>query len=100
MIRFPRGILEFFTWTTALIGLFFFGAIEEPHAGLCPVANLGFTWCPGCGLGRSIHLLLHGEFQASWAMHPLGSFALMVIALRQFELLNLIKKQLKLWQTY
>ncbi|SEJ76718.1 Protein of unknown function [Cyclobacterium xiamenense] len=100
MKRFPIGILEFLTWAIALTGLFFFARVEGPHAGLCPIANLGLTWCPGCGLGRSIHLFLRGDFHASWEMHPMGSFAVLVIVWRQFELLYLIKKQLKSWQTY
>ncbi|WP_332911961.1 DUF2752 domain-containing protein [Algoriphagus boritolerans] len=47
----------------------------ESHLSLCPLNQLGFEWCPGCGLGRSMNLLAHGDFQASWSMHAgNGSF--------------------------
>lgn len=100
MQRIPTGILEFLIWTIALAGLYFSGIAGEQHHGLCPLANLGISWCPGCGLGRSMHYFMHGAFQVSWSWHPMGGFALLVILWRQFELVLLITKQIKLWQTY
>ncbi|MDN3689104.1 DUF2752 domain-containing protein [Cyclobacterium jeungdonense] len=100
MQRTPTGILEFLIWTIALVGLYFSGIADGQHHSLCPLANLGISWCPGCGLGRSMHDFMHGAFQASWGWHPFGGFALLVIMWRQFELLLFIKKQIKRWQTY
>ena len=37
----------------------------------CPVRYLTGWYCPGCGSLRAIHQLLHGNFQAAWAMNPL-----------------------------
>jgi len=33
----------------------------EGHLTLCPLALAGFHWCPGCGVGRSMILALHGQ---------------------------------------
>lgn len=49
------------------------------HVSLCPIKNLGFAWCPGCGLGHSISYIFHGEIEKSWNSHPLGLFAISVI---------------------
>ncbi|WP_366483589.1 DUF2752 domain-containing protein [Cyclobacterium sp.] len=96
----PPGLLELMTWTLALLGIYFFGSASDHHFSLCPLDNLGFSWCPGCGLGRSLHHLMHGEFLVSWQFHPLGVFALIVILWRLVDLIFLISKQKKLWQTY
>lgn len=58
------------------------------HFTLCPLANMGFDWCPGCGLGRSIALLLHGEVEASLATHWLGIPALLVLMHRVYILIK------------
>ncbi len=100
MQAFTSGLSELMTWTLALLGIYFFGSSVGHHFSLCPLDNLGFSWCPGCGLGRSIHHLMHGQFQVSWELHPLGGFALFVILWRLIELILHIKKQRKLWQTY
>lgn len=53
---------------------------------LCPLANLGFTWCPGCGIGRSLSHLLHGDVQESLRMHWFGIPALLILLGRIFIL--------------
>jgi hypothetical protein len=80
--RFP---LELFFWTLALVLL----ATADPeahHFTLCPLANLGLTWCPGCGLGRSITSLFHGDISASFAHHWFGIPAVLLIAHRIYQL--------------
>ena len=79
--------LELIFWCAALVSLWFLNP-NESHYSLCPLDQLGFTWCPGCGLGRSIGLLMKGKVAASWQLHPLGGFALMVILYRIFEILK------------
>jgi hypothetical protein len=64
------------TWTLALIALYFMG--EGPS--LCLFKWIGFDHCPGCGLGRSVHLLLHGSFTESFNAHLLGLPATLAIA--------------------
>jgi hypothetical protein len=84
-------------WVITLLGICGIAiGNEATHFSLCPLDQLGFPWCPGCGLGRSMKLFLTGAFKASFAMHPLGGFAVLVIVLRIIELIrNLIK-----WKHY
>ncbi len=70
--------IELIFWLGALIWLFFDNPLEN-HFTFCPIKNLGFSFCPGCGIGHSISFLLHGNLKQSFDSHPLGIFALMVI---------------------
>lgn len=82
--RFP---LELCIWSGALIVL----ALSYPgakHFTLCPMANLGIHWCPGCGLGRSLSYLLQGEIRLSWDQHWFGIPALSILIYRILQLLN------------
>lgn len=63
------------------------------HFTLCPLTNLGIEWCPGCGLGRSLIQLLHGNITESWKHHWFGIPALVIIVLR---IADLIKWNIKL----
>jgi hypothetical protein len=76
-------------WFTALILLAcYFPSQEHAHFTICPLALAGVDWCPGCGLGRSLSHLLHGQWQLSFTAHPLGGFALIILSLR---IINLTK---------
>jgi hypothetical protein len=81
-IRATPGILEAAIWLVAL-GLL---AIWQPgcdaHFSLCPLNAVGFTHCPGCGLGRSVSQLLHGNIAASLDMHWLGIPATAILSWR------------------
>jgi hypothetical protein len=61
-------------WSCALAFLFF----TDPHSSftICPLKLLGADWCPGCGIGRSIHYAMHFQFRQSWEAHWLGIPAL------------------------
>ncbi|SNS14606.1 Protein of unknown function [Belliella buryatensis] len=83
--------LELIFWIGALIGILRIDPYSPHHFSLCPLDNLGFTWCPGCGLGRAMSLLTRGDFQESWSMHPLAMFAFAVIIFRIFELIRNLK---------
>lgn len=81
--------LELILWVTAILLL----AAADPadhfhgnHFSLCPLANLGFTGCPGCGLGRAIIQLLHGNVAQSIHFHWVGIPALLIIGYRIFIL--------------
>jgi hypothetical protein len=83
---------ELIVWITALILLGMADVHDhgsEPHFTLCPLANMGFSWCPGCGVGRSIAYLLHGDFNASLEQHWFGIPALLIIGSR---IVVLVKK--------
>ncbi|MEI6059684.1 MAG: DUF2752 domain-containing protein [Bacteroidota bacterium] len=74
--------LEAFVWLAVII---YFAATPVPsgeHFTICPLSLAGFQHCPGCGLGRSIILLLHGQIAESYRMHHLGLFALTLFVLR------------------
>lgn len=78
---FIRRHLEAFIWIAALIALAFSNPLDTCYS-LCPLHNLGFNWCPGCGLGHSISWLFRGEFLHSIHTHPLGIPALIIIIIR------------------
>jgi hypothetical protein len=78
---------EAFIWIAALIIL----AIENPashHYTLCPLDNLGFSYCPGCGLGRSVAWLFRLEPVESFTTHPLGIPAVLIIIFRIIKILS------------
>lgn len=89
--------LELICWTSALILL----GLAEPvypqqgnHFSLCPLAAAGLEWCPGCGLGRSVTLFLHGEWQAGFSQHWLGMAAILIISGRIYVLAKAEMKKL------
>jgi hypothetical protein len=84
--------LEAAIWILGLIFLLIVPLEMGSHLSICPIKNLGFSFCPGCGLGSSIHYLLNFEFKSSVASHPLGIFALFIIICRIF---TIVKKNYK-----
>ncbi|KAB2908356.1 MAG: DUF2752 domain-containing protein [Ignavibacteriales bacterium] len=88
LLRFFRSSLfEALIWIGALIYLALYNPVQEASFSFCVLDNLGFEHCPGCGLGRSVSFLLHGDFQASWEAHKLGIFALIVLLFRSGQLI-------------
>lgn len=81
LIRHIRRNSEALIWVIAIVAL----ATMDPtaaHVSLCPLANLGWDFCPGCGLGHSIAYIFRGDFAASFAEHPLGLPALIMLLFR------------------
>ncbi len=74
-------------WIFALLYLTFFNNPYQAHFTICPLANLGFEHCPGCGLGNSISLLFRGQINQSFDIHILGIPALLIILHRIFSLI-------------
>lgn len=79
---------EAVVWTFGLLYLAFIHSPGETHFTVCPLANLGIDFCPGCGLGNSISYLFKGDFISSFVAHPLGIFALIVLTLRIFTIIK------------
>jgi hypothetical protein len=79
---------EALIWISGLIYLAIFSPLDQTHFTICPLANAGFDYCPGCGLGHSITQLFHGNFIQSFNTHPLGFFALIIILHRIFTLIK------------
>jgi hypothetical protein len=73
---------EALIWTLALLGLAWFQPLNDAHFTICPLALAGFDFCPGCGLGRSISYLFHGQFSQSIQTHPLGLVAVFILVHR------------------
>jgi hypothetical protein len=86
-VSFLFSQFELFFWVGALATLAF-SSPDGHHYTLCPLSNLGFNYCPGCGLGRSISCVFHGNIVASFEWHPLGVFAIGVIVHRIATLLK------------
>ncbi|MDH5598454.1 MAG: DUF2752 domain-containing protein [Cyclobacteriaceae bacterium] len=76
-------------WSISLIALWISYYQGSSHFTLCPLANIGLEICPGCGVGRSIGLLLHGEVRQSFFYHPLGIPALFILIYRIYRLFKL-----------
>ncbi|MFC4874982.1 DUF2752 domain-containing protein [Negadavirga shengliensis] len=82
---------ELVFWTLALLAILTISPDGVGHFTLCPLDNLGIHWCPGCGLGRSMKYFMTGEWKASFATHPLGGFAVIIITYRVIGLIKHIK---------
>jgi hypothetical protein len=86
-----RSILKIVEWEAVLwlAGLIYLALINPygvQHFTLCPFNNIGITFCPGCGLGRSISLFYHADLIHSFRAHPLGIIAFFLIAFRTVRL--------------
>lgn len=70
--------IELFCWIIAMVLLYYNNPYIH-HFTICPLENMGFDWCPGCGLGRSITFLLRGNVTESINRHWLGIPVLIII---------------------
>ena len=80
--------LEALFWLTALLFLAVLPSTGTAHFTICPAANLGIDWCPGCGLGSSISLFFNGKFIESALMHPFGIPAVLILSARIISLVE------------
>ncbi|MBK7630716.1 MAG: DUF2752 domain-containing protein [Ignavibacteriales bacterium] len=78
---------EGFIWISTLLYLGFFVNPNAVHFTICPLSNLGFEHCPGCGLGNSIALIFRGQFSQSFDNHFLGIPALLIILHRIYTIM-------------
>jgi len=77
---------EALIWIAALICL----AMSNPsnhHYTLCPLDNMGISYCPGCGLGRSIGYFFRLDIESSFLAHPLGIPAVFLLVYRSAKIL-------------
>jgi hypothetical protein len=80
--KFP---IEAMCWIVGLLVLAFISPTNN-HVSICPLNNLGWDFCPGCGLGRAVTFLFHGELLQSFRTHPLGIFAVSILLYRIYQL--------------
>jgi hypothetical protein len=92
MLLFIRHHLEAFIWIAALIALAFTSPVDQCYS-LCPLHNLGISWCPGCGLGHAISWLFRGDIVRSFEAHPLGIPAVMILL---FRIVSIFRKNWKI----
>ena len=81
--------VEALIWIAALIFLALIEPAESTHFTLCPFSAIGIDFCPGCGLGRSVSYILHGDIATSFMLHPLGIFALIILTTRVISLIKI-----------
>lgn len=89
--HFKQKYLELAIWVIALATLYFMQSASSSPS-LCFFNWIGFSHCPGCGLGHSIHAALHLQFYASLQYHPLGIIAVIIILNRIKQLTFKSKK--------
>jgi len=67
-------------------------ALMDPNTtsgpGLCLLENMGFSYCPGDGLGHSISFIFRGEFDNALEANMLGPFAFIILSGRIFYLIS------------
>ncbi|MCX2738413.1 DUF2752 domain-containing protein [Pontibacter anaerobius] len=74
--------LEVLLWLLGLTILALMDPYGEHLFSFCPFSWIVESGCPGCGLGHSIAYLARGEWQASWAAHPLAVPAVLLLLWR------------------
>jgi hypothetical protein len=74
--------LEAVVWTSGLAVLAIWGADLHGHVTFCLPTALGSDACMGCGVGHAAGLALRGDLAASWAEHPMGIPAVIVLLTR------------------
>lgn len=79
---------EAWMWILGLAVIAGFAPMMDGHVTLCVPTLLGAGECWGCGLGRSVGLLVRGDVAGSFAAHPVGVLAVPVIIVR---IVNLIR---------
>jgi hypothetical protein len=92
---FIRFNLEALIWIVVLLSFALSPVQSNEHLTLCPLKLVGFEHCPGCGLGRSIILFLHGHFSESFKMHSLAGPAIAILLIRIISILRNYLKFIK-----
>ncbi|MCF6271040.1 MAG: DUF2752 domain-containing protein [Melioribacteraceae bacterium] len=75
-------------WLTAFAYLAFINPYAPKHLDFCLLSLVGIDTCPGCGLGKSISMIFHGDFAGSFNAHPLGIPAILLISKRIYKLIK------------
>jgi hypothetical protein len=61
-------------WSLLIAGAAYLFVFEPGKSGFfppCPFRLLTGLTCPGCGSTRALHQILHGNFEAAFALNPL-----------------------------
>jgi hypothetical protein len=87
-VKFISKNLEALMWLAGLVYLVLINPYSADHLNLCAFNAIGIDSCPGCGLGKSISMIFHGDITHSFESHPLGIIALLIITFRIVTLIN------------
>jgi hypothetical protein len=79
-------LFEPFAWIIALFLLWMMYPAGDSSPTLCLFHHIGISWCPGCGIGRSMSHFLHGNIQASIQSHWFGIPAVLILGYRILQL--------------
>jgi hypothetical protein len=66
-------------WSLIIAGAAYLFAFEPGKSGFflpCPFRLLTGFNCPGCGVTRALHQLLHGHFETAFMLNPLFLLAI------------------------
>lgn len=80
--------IEAVFWLSAFVYLTVINPYTPKHLDFCLFSLVGIDNCPGCGLGKSISMVFHGDFAGSFNAHPLGIPAIILILKRIYKLIN------------
>lgn len=71
-------------WVVFLLGLILMATLNpySTDTSWCLIELMGFTYCPGEGLGRSIAFLFRGELTKSLEMNLMGPIAVVAMSSR------------------
>ncbi|MCE5324628.1 DUF2752 domain-containing protein [bacterium] len=90
-----RASIVVFSITLAFLALWFVDPQKSIWLPRCVFHDMTGLYCPGCGMLRSLHQLVHGNLQGAVAFNILIVFAVPVIAWSiVVELLELLKVKL------
>ena len=94
---FNKNFFLHFEWIALLTGLLLMAYMDpfSNSVSYCIVDRLGFDFCPGCGLGKSISHTFRGDLSASLEAHPAGIFAIFIILGRVFSIFHRNHKYIK-----
>lgn len=85
---YKRVDIEAFFWLVAFVYLTYINPYTPKHLDFCLFSLMGIDNCPGCGLGKSISMIFHGDFIGSFNTHPLGIPAIILIVRRIYKLIK------------
>jgi hypothetical protein len=68
------------TAVLALLGVLMLRVFQPESLWPCVFHAVTGLHCPGCGLTRMLHALVHGDVARAWSMNPLAMVALPLLA--------------------
>ncbi|UTA55204.1 DUF2752 domain-containing protein [Lysobacter soli] len=68
------------TAVVALLGALMLRVFQPESLWPCVFHAVTGLHCPGCGLTRMLHALVHGDVARAWSMNPLAMVALPLLA--------------------